>query len=134
MNNLLYVEENNTLGFGEYTLAKKSKVEDFEYQGDLYKVKTFSDITKLEKNGLFVYESVPGTKVNEFSLTDSKMCFIVSGQKVAQITVGLEPEKEYAVTVGEKDLGVLITNVSGKLSLVVDVETCESVKVSVEKQ
>ena len=30
-------------------------------QGDLYKVKTFKEITKLERNGMFVYESVPGT-------------------------------------------------------------------------
>ena len=37
--------------FGDYTLASKTKLDGFEFQGDLYKVKTFKEITKLEKNG-----------------------------------------------------------------------------------
>lgn len=37
------------------------------HDGDLYKVKTFKEITKLERNGMFVYESVPGTAVTDFS-------------------------------------------------------------------
>ena len=44
------MEENGTISFGDYTLASKTKVEGFEFQGDLYKVKTFNEITKLEKN------------------------------------------------------------------------------------
>lgn len=34
---------------------RKTKLADFEVNGDLYKVKTFKEITKLEKNGTFVY-------------------------------------------------------------------------------
>lgn len=60
---LLRVEEDGTLSFGDYTLDKKTKLEDVEFQGDLYKVKTFAEITKLERNGMFLYESVPGTAV-----------------------------------------------------------------------
>ena len=37
---------------------------DFEVSGDMYKVKTWNEITKLERNGTFVYESLPGTAVN----------------------------------------------------------------------
>ena len=55
-----------SLGFGDYTLASKTKLDGVEFQGDLYKVKTFREITKLEKNGMFVYESVPGTAVENF--------------------------------------------------------------------
>ena len=55
---LIWKEEDGTLGFGDYTLAEKSKVNDFEFDGDLYKVKTFCEMTKLERNGMFVYESV----------------------------------------------------------------------------
>mgnify|MGYP007049314938 FL=1 len=51
---LIYVEEDGTLGFGDYTLTEKSKVNDFEFNGDLYKVKTFFEMTKLERNGMFV--------------------------------------------------------------------------------
>ena len=45
---LLRAEEDGTLSFGDYTLADKTKLDGFEFQGDLYKVKTFSEITKLE--------------------------------------------------------------------------------------
>ena len=56
----------NGIGFGDYTLTEKSKLSDVPYLGDYYKVKTFCEITKLEKNGSFVYESVPGTRVEDF--------------------------------------------------------------------
>ena len=48
---LIRKESDNTISFGDYTLDKKTKLDNFEYQGDLYKVKTFGEITKLEKNG-----------------------------------------------------------------------------------
>ena len=53
---LIQKEENGTLSFGNYDLETKTKLSDFEYNGDLYKIKTFKEITKLEKNGLFVYK------------------------------------------------------------------------------
>ena len=54
---LLRAESDGTLSFGDYTLTSKTKLDNFEFEGDLYKVKTFAEITKLEKNGMFVYES-----------------------------------------------------------------------------
>ena len=65
---LLRAEADGALGFGDYTLSSKTKLDGFEFQGDVYKVKTFSEITKLEKNGMFVYESVPGTAVEDLKL------------------------------------------------------------------
>ena len=47
---LLRAENDGTLSFGDYTLGSKTKLDGFEFQGDIYKVKTFSEITKLEKN------------------------------------------------------------------------------------
>lgn len=72
---LLRTEEDGRLSFGDYTLASKTKLDNFEFEGDLYKVKTFSEITKLEKNGMFVYESVPGSAVENFKLTDTEVAF-----------------------------------------------------------
>ena len=46
---LLRTESDGTLSFGDYTLASKTKLEDFEFQGNLYKVKTFAEITKWKK-------------------------------------------------------------------------------------
>ena len=67
---LLRVEADGGLSFGDYTLSSKTKLDGFEYQGDLYKVKTFAEITKLEKNGMFVYESVPGTAVEDLKVLE----------------------------------------------------------------
>ena len=46
---LIRTEENGKLSFGDYTLAAKAKLDNFEKDGDIYKVKTFKEITKLEK-------------------------------------------------------------------------------------
>ncbi len=64
---LLRTEADGTISFGNYELDQKAKLSDYEYNGDLYKVKTFKEITKLERNGMLVYESVPGTAVTGFS-------------------------------------------------------------------
>ena len=46
-------------------IMRKPEIKGFRLSpsGDMYKVKTFKEITKLERNGMFVYESVPGTAV-----------------------------------------------------------------------
>ena len=59
---LLRSEKDGSISFGDYSLSEKSKLEDFKHAGDLLKVKTFKEITRLEKNGSFLYESVPGTQ------------------------------------------------------------------------
>ena len=74
---LIRKEDNGTLSFGNYLLDAKTKKADFEFQGDLYKVKTFKEITKLEKNGLFVYESVPGSTVTDFKNDEEVISFTV---------------------------------------------------------
>ena len=45
---LLRTEADGTISFGNYELDQKAKLSDYEYNGDLYKVKTFKEITKLE--------------------------------------------------------------------------------------
>ena len=78
VNELICAGENKGISFGNYELAEKAKVDGFELAGDIYKVKTFNEITKLERNGLFVYESVPGTAVNNLTVTDKGMSFVTS--------------------------------------------------------
>lgn len=109
-----------SLGFGDYTLNEKSKLSDVPYQGDLYKVKTFAEITKLEKNGAFLYESVPGTTVESFKEDAIGITFTVEGTEGTQITLGLEEEKNYKVSVNGTELGTMTTNVGGKLSISLD--------------
>ena len=117
---LLFEETDGSLGFGNHTLEEKAKVEDFKYKGDLLKVKTYKTMTKLEKNGLFVYESVPGTSVSHFAENAEGVSFSVLGNEDAQITVGLEDGQEYSVSVNGQDYGVVRANLSGKLNISVE--------------
>lgn len=129
---LIRSESDGTISFGDYSLASKSKLEDYKHEGDLYKVKTFKEITKLERNGMFVYESVPGTAVDHLKASETGIEFTVEGYEDAQITLELEPETEYDITVDGVDAGQMKTNLGGKLSLSVelDSESCVPVKVA----
>ncbi len=131
---LLKAEADGTLSFGDYTLGSKTKLDGFEFQGDLYKVKTFSEITKLEKNGMFVYESVPGTAVENFRASEKEVSFLVSGEKDAQFTLGLEADSAYVVFMDEVNVGDMATNLSGKLSVSTELAADKSVKVKVVKK
>ncbi|MBQ6814747.1 MAG: endosialidase [Lachnospiraceae bacterium] len=126
---LIRIEDNGTLSFGNYNLDEKSKKSDFEFKGDLYKVKTYKDITKLEKNGMFAYESVPGTAVNNYKFESTGVSFDVDVPVNAQITVGLEEETEYVVYIDGVNAGSMNTNLSGKLSLSVPASNGASVKI-----
>lgn len=130
---LIRTENNETLSFGNYKLATKSKVDNFEFGGDLYKVKTFKEITKLERNGMFVYESVPGTAVSRLRVTDSGIEFQVEGPEDAQITLELEEQAEYQVFVGGVSAGNMKTNLGGKLSLSVELTEDTQATVQIEK-
>lgn len=130
---LLKAEDNGSVSFGDYTLATKSKVEDFKHNGDILKVKTFNEITRLEKNGMFLYESVPGTAVNNFEETEDGISFIVEGAEDAQITVGLAEDTEYEVLVAGQDAGHMKTNLGGKLSLSVELKDAGEIEVEIRK-
>ena len=130
---LLRTEENGTISFGDYTLDAKAKVEDYEHGGDLYKVKTYRKLTKLEKNGMFAYESEPGTSVLTFEETENGVSCLVEGEADAQITVGLEEDTEYRVSVDHKDIGTMKTNLSGKLSISVELANAGEIAVKMVK-
>ena len=61
---LIRKDDKGTLSFGNYLLSTKTKKSDFQFEGASYKIKTFKEITRLEKNGVLVYESVPGSAVS----------------------------------------------------------------------
>ncbi len=130
---LIRTEENGTLSFGDYELEQKAKKSDYEFDGDLYKVKTYADITKLERNGMLVYESVPGTAVKNFSVTGEGVSFEAEGERDVQITLGLEENAEYRISIGGADIGTMKTQMGGKLVLGVEIADTGSVPVKVVK-
>ena len=130
---LLRTEEDGAISFGNYKLETKAKLENYEHDGDLYKVKTYKELTKLEKNGMFAYESQPGTSVIDFKEPEDRLAFTVEADEDTQITVGLEEDTEYSVTVGDVNIGKMKTNLSGKLSISVELERAGEIAVKIVK-
>ncbi len=130
---LIRKEENGTLSFGNYLLESKTKKSDFEYQGDLYKVKTFREITKLEKNGLFVYESVPGSAVTDFVDNGAEVSFQVEAAQDLSFTLELEPAQEYKVLLNGMELGKMKTNLGGKLNVSIELDEGKKADIRVSK-
>ena len=117
---LIRTEANGSISFGDYTLASKTKKDNFKHGADQYKVKTFREITKLECNGIFVYESVPGTAVSGLEITENEVSFQVEGPEDAEITLGLSDSTEYEVFINDENAGTMKTNLGGKLTLSVE--------------
>lgn len=133
INELIREEETGSISFGNYKLTSKTKKDGFNYNGDIYKIKTFNEITKLEKNGMFVYESVPGTTVHDFRATDKAVNFMVEGATDSQVTLELEAEKEYKIHIDKVYVGKMKTNLGGKLNLSVELEEENAVDILIEK-
>lgn len=130
---LLRSESDGSLSFGDYTLASKTKLEDYKHQGDIYKVKTFKEMTRLEKNDTFLYESTPGTTVYNMKYSDDGVQFSVESFEDAQVTLDLKEDTEYEVNVNGEPVGMMKTNISGKLSFGVELDNETPVKVDIRQ-
>ena len=131
---LLRAETDGTVSFGDYTLASKTQKDNFAHGTDLYKVKTFREITKLECNGSFVYESVPGTAVNGLDITENEVSFQVEGPEDAEITLGLSDSTEYEVFINGENAGTMKTNLGGKLTVSVELGADSHTAVKIVKK
>lgn len=130
---LIRTEADGAISFGNYELKSKTKVSDFEHNGDLYKVKTYNEITKLECNGRFAYESVPGTAVTGFQTTEDGLSFTVEGREDAQIIVGVKDDTEYALSMDGQKVDEYETDLSGKLVFSVELEEGKRVAISIQR-
>lgn len=119
---LIRQEDNGTISFGNYLLDSKKKVLDFEVNGNLYKVKTFKEITKLEKNGKMILEVVPGATIHNFNMTEKGVNFVVEGIEDLQLTLELEPEIEYKILIDSVNVGKMKTNMAGKVNFSVEMQ------------
>ena len=116
-----------------HLLSEKKKVENFKAGNDIYKVKTFSELTKLEKNDMFMFESDPGTSVFDLKESADGVSFKICGNEDAQITLGLMEDTEYSVFVNGADTGRVKTNLSGKLSFSVELDESKEVEIKIQK-
>ena len=108
--------DNNLISFGNYEAQDKIKVDDFACAGDVYKLRTHSMVTRLERNGKLLIETVPGATMHELSLSDKQIAFAAEGLGDTQVTMELEEEKEYRLSVDGMNVGNMKTNRSGKVT------------------
>ena len=127
-------EENGTLSFGDYTLDTKAKKDKIEFEGDMYKIKTFKTMTKLDKNGQLIFESVPGSAVHNFAATTDGVTFEIEASEDVQVTLEVEPEQEYRVYIDNTNVGTMKANLGGKLILSVELNPGMTAMVRVKKQ
>ena len=89
---------------------------------------------KLEKNGMFVYESVPGTAVENFKATENVVSFKVCGETDFQFTLGMEADAEYVVYMDDVNIGDMTTNLSGKLSVSAEADPGKEIGIKVVRK
>ena len=114
-------------------LGKKAKKSGFEVQGDSYKVKTYRESTRLERNDALVYESEPGTAVQDFTWNENGVAFTVECPGDCQIVLGLSDDATYRVTVNGADVGLMETGMGGKLVLSVEMPESGTAEVEVTR-
>lgn len=128
--NIIVTNADGSLSFGDNTLTEKTKIEDYEYMGDLLKIKTFNEVTKLKRNGNLLYESDPGSVVTDYKLSENGVSFMVAGNEDLQITLGLKGDTDYKIMINGAEVDSMKSKIGGKLSFHVDV-TAGPVKVEV---
>ncbi|MCR4605116.1 MAG: endosialidase [Eubacterium sp.] len=130
---LIREEGDGSLSFGNYELDSKTKKSDFPYDGATYKIKTFKEITRLERNGSMVYESVPGSAVTNFKGDKNDLSFDVEAPGDLSFTVELDEDTLYELEVDGKSAGSIKTNLGGKLSASIELDSGVKSSVHISK-
>lgn len=113
----IQVNSDNTISFGNHLAIDKVKIDDFKIDQDIYKLRSYNEVTRFTKNHALIFESTPGVTVHNFSSSEEKTTFNVEGVKNPQVTLELVPDITYKITSN----GVLVdevkaNGVSGKVS------------------
>lgn len=117
---LIRLEDDGTLSFGNYLVDSKKKVSDFEVNGDLYYVKTYNEITKVEKNSKLLLEVVPGATIHNLKMNDKNVTFSAESNVDVHVTMELEAEKEYKIFVDDFIVGSVKATLAGKINFSLD--------------
>ena len=126
---VIVLNDDNTLSFGNYEVADKQKVE-FEANGNLYKVRTHKDVTRLSKNTQLLLETVPGAAVHNLKVTEKEVTFSIEGIGGTQVTLELENDSHYTIYIDDVSIGNIATNFAGKISFGMELSsTPQSVKI-----
>ncbi len=132
VNEVIRVESDNTISFGNYEVEEKQKVNDFEVNGDIYQVRTHKEVTRITKNSALLLETVPGTAIHNLKVTDRGMVFNAEGMGNTQFTLELEADTTYKVYVDDVNVDRIKTSLAGKLSFSAELDSKAQI-VKIEK-
>ena len=119
---IIRLEDDGTISFGDYLSEEKKKAENFKVDSDMYNVKTHNEITRLEKNGKLLIETVPGAVVHNLAVNESAMDFKLIGADDTRVTVELEPEQLYKVVINDINIGNVKSTIAGKVIFSLDLD------------
>ncbi len=128
----LRLEADKTLSFGNYIVKEKQKITDFEVDGDIYKIRTHNEVTRLSKNGKLLLETVPGATVHNLKVTEKLTTFSIEGFEDTSVTLELESDTNYSIYVNDVNIDKLKTGLSGKINFSIDLNS-EPQTVKIEK-
>lgn len=115
MDGIISRNESGGLDFGGFAFEKKQKQDGFSAGGNVYKIKTHNEITRLEKNDALVFETTPGSLITDFYINDALCAFDARGLGDTHITVELLPETQYRLVEDDVNISDCKTNKSGKI-------------------
>lgn len=128
----LRLENDKTLSFGNYIVKEKQKVIDFEVDGDIYKIRTHNEVTRLSKNGKLLLETVPGATVHNLKVTDKITTFSIEGFEDTLVTLELDSDANYSIYVNDVNIDKVKTGLSGKINFSVELNS-QPQQIKIEK-
>ena len=126
---LIRQEQDGTISFGNYEATSKQKLADFEVEGDLYYIKTYNEITRVEKNGSLLLESIPGCTVHHFANVGLVVTFSLETYRDTTVTLELESDQEYKIFMDDEEVDKVKANLAGKVTF-----STEAIKQSIQIQ
>ena len=130
---IITLEPDNTISFGNYHSDNKLKHENFQFEGNSYNIRTYKETTRLTKNKELLVETVPGSFVHNFHKENGQAFFGITSFANTNITVQLEEDTIYRISAGKHRMGSMSSGVSGKLSFALDLSDGKEQIVRIEK-
>lgn len=116
INEIIRVEEDNSLSFGNYEVDAKQKIDDFDVNGDKYVVRTYKEVTRITKNSALLLETVPGSAIHNLKINEKATTFKAEGIGDTSFTLELESDTSYTVYVDDINIGKIKTSLAGKIA------------------
>ena len=125
-------KKNGALSFGDYLSTEKILVDGFAFGKDSYDLETHAETTRLVKNGATIVETAPGAAFKDLLVKKGKISFKIKGSEGTRLTLRLESDSLYRITIEDHDIGNFKTNGAGNLSVGIDLDdefkTIEAIK------